>query len=142
MFSGYPGDVNNTIALDDVYAPSGLDMPTDIGWPSDLYVNTAPMNDALSSGAPVQSNNSMSATAGSSTPGKPGHWWLTFALVFIGFIVVARRFGGEGQQYGNIKANVYNGLFLTFFIVLMLNMMKVIAAKFPPNPVSALILAA
>jgi hypothetical protein len=137
MLSGYPGDVNNTIAFGDVYALNS-DFPMDIGVPDSVDTQTAPNFDTPSTG--IQSNNTRNATIDNGSE-KPGHWWLMFALVFVGFIALARKFGGS-DKYSNIKMSVYNGLFLTFFIVLMLNLMKVIAAKAPPNPVSTLILAA
>lgn len=130
MFSGIPNDINNSISLLDVYAYQA-DYPVDIGAPDSTRTQTAPNNDSPSTGS----------QAVATIPGNPAKWWIVFALVFFGFVFIARRFGGQ-SEYGNIKASVYNGLFLTFFIVLILNALKRIAAVTPPNPVSALILAA
>ncbi len=135
MFSGLPNDINNTISMYDVYAVQS-DYPVDIGRPDSTATQTAPTNDTPSTGA---TNNTMNAAANS--PGKPGHWWITFAVIFVAFIFAARKFGGD-DRYSNIRMSVYNGIFLTFFIVLILNALKRIAAVAPPNAVSTLILAA
>lgn len=135
MFSGYPNDVNNTISAFDIVAPMSS-YPRNIGAPDTDATQTAPNNDTNING---QSSNTRAMAE--AIPGRPANWWVSFALVFIGFIFLARKYGG-GESYSNIRMSVYNGLFLTFWIVLMLNLLKVAAAKFPPNPVSALVLAA
>lgn len=135
MFSGYVDDINNSISINDVYAGFN-DRPVDIGVPQG-NIETAPTNQVPSTQG--QSNNTLVQSTG--VLGKPAHWWLMFALVFVGFIFLARKYGG-GDSYSNIRMSVYNGIFLTFFLVLILNFMKVFAAKFPNNPVSTLVLAA
>jgi len=73
--------------------------------------------------------------------GKPANWWIGFLIVFALFIWASKRFNG-GEKFTNIKMTVYNGIFLTVFIVLILNFLKVLAARFPIPGLSALILAA
>lgn len=73
--------------------------------------------------------------------GKPTNWWLGFVVVFALFVFASRRFNG-GEKFTNIKMSVYNGIFLTIFIVLILNLLKVFAARFPIPGLSPLILAA
>jgi len=73
--------------------------------------------------------------------GQPARWWIGFLVVFALFIWASRRFNG-GEKFTNIKMSVYNGIFLTVFIVLILNLLKVFAAKFPIPGLSPLILAA
>ena len=87
---------------------------------------------AARSAAPVES---------AGMAGKPATWWVMFAVVFVVFVWVARRYD-TGQNFSNIKLSLFNGLFLTFFIVLMLNLLKVFAAKVKVPGVSDLILAA
>jgi len=52
--------------------------------------------------------------------------------VFAVFVFVARRYAGD-DRYSNIRLSLYNGLFLTFFIVIILNFLKVVAGRFFPN---------
>lgn len=121
----------NSISFSQVYALN-TDFPTDIGAPSSVQTITAPTNDTPSTGA-----QPMATT----TPGNPANWWVMFALIFAGFILLARKFSND-DRYSNIRASTYNLVFLTFFIILILNVMKRIAAAVRPNPISALILAA
>lgn len=75
--------------------------------------------------------------------GKPSSWWILFAVVFVAFVWLARRYGGsEKERFSNVKLSVYNGIFLTFYIILILNLLKVFAAKIKVPGVSDLILAA
>lgn len=64
-----------------------------------------------------------------------------FLVIFLLFVWVSRKYG-EAGSFSNIKMSVFNGLFLTFFIVLMLNLLKVFATKVKIPGVSELILAA
>jgi len=73
--------------------------------------------------------------------GQPVKWWFAFLIVFALFVWASRRFNG-GEKFTNIKMSVYNGIFLTVFIVLILNLLKVFAARFPIPGLAPLILAA
>lgn len=90
---------------------------------------------------PVPTNGTMGNENGAMYFGKPANWWVGFVLVFALFIVASRRFNGE-EKFTNVRMSVYNGVFLTLFIVLILNLLKVIAARFPIPGLSPLILAA
>jgi hypothetical protein len=139
MVSGYPNDVNNTIAFGDVY--NFNDFPTDIGTPDAGLPDTAPTQDVMPSVTGVDTNNAMNSSAQISAAGKPAYWWLTLFGMFALFVFLARKYGG-GDSYSNIKASVYNLFFLTIFIVLMLNFLKVIAANWKIPGFSELVLAA
>src|SRR5262249_51918368 len=76
-------------------------------------------------------------TVGGAPPGRGVGLLVVFAL----FGWASRRYNG-GEKFTNIKLSVYNGVFLTIWIVLILNLLKVIAAKVPIPGLSALILAA
>ncbi len=132
MNQGVYNDNFNTISITDVYAYQG-NYPIDIGAPDSLATQTAPSNQTPSTGV----TNATEVK----TPGNPAHWWLVFVVIFAVFVFIARKFAGD-DRYSNIRASVYNMFFLTFFIILIMNVMKRIAAAIPPNPVSALILAA
>lgn len=136
---GYPGDVNNSIGVSSAYPGNRSG--------SGFYVaaNRMPMrnNDPgqATNGVPEQAP--MPASSGGMM-GKPSHWWLSFAVVFVIFVFVSRKYGGGdgAPSFSNIKLTVYNGIFLTIFIVLMLNLLKVFAAKVKVPGLSELILAA
>lgn len=98
----------------------------------------------MGNGGMARRNGMATPSANGSTMGKPTSWWLMFLVVFVIFVFVSRRYGGGdgAPAFGNIKATIYNGVFLTFFIVLMLNFLKVFAAKVKIPGVSELILAA
>lgn len=129
MFSGSYGDVNNTISFYDAYQPG-----------TDFDVNTGVPQAGAQTGD-IPSNNTMTQEANPDAMGKPAHWWIVFAVTFGVFVWVARRYSGD-SQYGNLKASVYNMVFLTVYIVLILNFLKVLAAKFPVPGIAPLILAA
>jgi hypothetical protein len=77
--------------------------------------------------------------------GQPVGWWLAWLAIFVVFLWAARKYGGggpDGGRYGNILPSLHNGVFLTLFIVLILNVLKVGARKFPIPGLSELILAA
>lgn len=140
MVSGYPNDVNNTIAFGDVYNYN--DFPVNIGEPDAGLPDTAPTQDVMPSPiGNVETNNTMNASANLSVAGRTAYWWLTLFGMFALFVYLARRYGG-GDSYSNIKASVYNLFFLTVFIVLMLNFLKVIAANWKIPGFSDLVLAA
>ncbi len=160
---GYAGDVNNTIPMSNMY-PGGRATsyvpPTASSIPfrnnsagelsalnQDAYFNSlsAPVMAAgmngRDGGRPVM-KGSDSMTAGPSIGlGKPAGSWLMFLVIFLLFVWVSRKYG-EAGSFSNIRMSVFNGLFLTFFIVLMLNLLKVFATKVKIPGVSELILAA
>lgn len=131
MLQGRYDDNFNSIPIADVYAIQS-DYPYDIGKPDSLATQTAPNNDTPSTGA---------TNATVTTPGNPAAWWVVFVVIFAVFVFIARKYAGD-DRYSNIRASVYNMFFLTFFMILILNVMKRIAASVPANPVSALVLAA
>lgn len=73
--------------------------------------------------------------------GQPARWWIGLLIVGALFVWASRRFNG-GDKFTNIRMSVYNGIFLTIWIVLILNLLKVMAAKFPIPGLAPLILAA
>lgn len=159
---GYAGDVNNTIPMSNMYPggratgfvpPSAGNLGFRNNSPGELG---ALMNDsyrALSNpvgaqGSPAPSTGQGGAPAASggqramqSNGTAPANSWLMFFVILIIFVWLMRRYDTAGN-YGNIKATLYNGVVLTFFIVLMLNLLKVLAAKVKIPGVSELILAA
>lgn len=134
---GYRGDVNNSISLASAYPGGrsyGQTQPS-----GTRYMNR---NNSAGEVASVNQDAKSNASVNTGIMGKPSSWWLMFAVVFIGFVFLSRKYSGGDTSFSNVKLTVYNGLFLTFFIVLMLNMLKVFATKFKIPGVSDLILAA
>lgn len=117
-------DVNNSIPVSSVYPG--------------VYATT---------GAQSASNQVAAAQAANTDSGplgKPATWWLVFALIFVAFVWIARKYAGgpEAANFGSIRMSLYNGVFLAFYIVLILNLLKILAVKAKIPGVSELILAA
>ena len=157
---GYYGDVNNTIPFASAY-PGGRATsyvpPTasNYAFRNNSAGELSALNQdrffrqmsppavagGMGGGVPVAAARETAPSSNGSVTGKPATWWIMFAVVFMLFIWISRKYD-TGQNFGNIKLSLWNGLFLTFFIVLMLNLLKVFAAKVKIPGVSELILAA
>lgn len=96
---------------------------------------------AMDGGAASPVGRAVVAASQNGASTAPATSWLMFFAIFVIFIWVARRYD-SGQNFGNIRMSIYNGVFLTFWIVLILNFLKVLAAKVRVPGVSELILAA
>jgi hypothetical protein len=147
---GYPGDVNNSIGLASAY-PGGRSMSF---VPRAAASNRFRNNSAGELGAVNQGRGYPRAVADATTDtmpapsggilGQPASWWVVWLVAFVLFLWVARKYapGEGGGRYGNILPSLYNGVFLTLYIVLILNVLKVFATKFKIPGLSELILAA
>ena len=120
---GYVGDVNNSIPVTSAYPGNRAAM------------GTPGTQTGLPAAAP------MAETAVKPASNAPANSWILFFVIFAAFIWIARRYNG-GVAEGSIKMTLYNGVFLTFFIVLILNLLKVAATRVRVPGVSELILAA
>jgi len=148
---GYVGDVNNSIGQASAY-PGGR---TSAFTPQGATRNRFRSNSAGELGAVNQGRNpaypravsdattdTMPAPSGGIL-GQPTSWWIIWLVVFALFLWVAKRYApGDGGRYGNLLPSVYNGIFLTLYVVLILNVLKVFATKFQIPGLSELILAA
>ena len=170
LFYGYPGDVNNSIPESNMY-PGGratayvplsasnyqyrnnspgelgalnqdFGMNYSYGYPVGAAGSPAPSMMDMGSGAMNGGQTSPIGREVASAGTAPATSWLLFFVIFVGFVWLARRYGGGNSFGSNIKMSLYNGLFLTFWIVLILNLLKVGAAKVRIPGVSELILAA
>jgi len=162
---GYPGDVNNTIPMSNMY-PGGRatsfvpPSAGNLGFRNNSAGELGALNQdaflrymsqpvgAQGSPAPSMAGNSGPAAAQqgagramASGGTAPANSWLLFFVILVIFVWVMKRYDTAGN-YGNLKVTLYNGVVLTFFIVLMLNLLKVLAAKVKVPGVSELILAA
>jgi hypothetical protein len=146
---GYVGDVNNSISQASGY-PGGR---TAAFTPRAGTRNPFRNNSAGELAAMNQGRGYPRAVANADTDtmpapsggllGQPASWWVVWLVVFVLFLWVARRFApGDGNRYGNLLPSAYNGIFLTLYIVLILNVLKVFATKFKIPGLSELILAA
>lgn len=155
MAYGYPGDVNNSIGLASAY-PGGR---TFGAVPQGATRNRFRSNSmgelgALNQGRyprAAQANPQPTAASDVLLPeqtggllGQPASWWVVWLIAFVLFLWVAKKYApGDGDgRYGNILPSLYNGVFLTLYIVLILNVLKVFATKFKVPGLSELILAA
>lgn len=162
---GYAGDVNNTIPMSNMY-PGGRAtsfVPPSAGnlgfrnnsagelgalnqdaflrsmsYPVGAQGSPAPSMAAGTGGGPMTGAAARPMASGGTAPANS---WLLFFVILIIFVWVMKKYDTAGN-YGNIKVTLYNGVVLTFFIVLMLNLLKVAAAKVKVPGVSELILAA
>lgn len=147
-------DVNNTISLGSAYPggrasgyapPSANRYRTRNNFAGELGAVNADatiQNIAPQYTASATNPNSPSGNAvGAGVMGKPAQWWIGFAIVFALFILASRKFGAD-EKFSNIKMTVYNGIFLTIFVVLILNFLKVFVSRFPIPGLTPLVLAA
>jgi hypothetical protein len=148
---GYPGDVNNSIGLASAY-PGGRTFSA-VPAAANRYrfrTNSAGELGAMNQGrypraeAAAQSNSDALPPPTGGVLGQPASWWVVWLIVFVLFLWVARKYApGDGDgRYGNLLPSLYNGVFLTLYIVLILNVLKVFATKFKIPGLSELILAA
>jgi hypothetical protein len=146
---GYQGDVNNSIGLASVY-PGGRAASF---VPRAASSNRFRNNSAGELGAVNQGRGYPRAVSDAATDtmpaptggilGQPASWWVIWLVVFALFLWVARKYApGDGNRYGNLLPSAYNGIFLTLYVVLILNVLKVFATKFKVPGLSELILAA
>ncbi len=149
---GIPNDVNNSIPVSNVYPggrASSYIPPTasNIGYRNNSSGELGGLMSDMTRGrvpASMQRTNGGAPAKDGAGVGTPAGSWLLFLAIFVGFVLLSRKFGGgDGAPgFSNIKATVYNGIFLTFFVVLILNLLKVFAQKVQIPGVSELILAA
>lgn len=157
MAYGYVGDVNNSVDIRSVY-PGGRTFGSVPPAANRYRMRTNSMGElgainqgrgyqmaaAPAAAAPSAMTPEAMATMSAGPAGKPVTWWITFFVIFVLFIWVARRFapgGSNSANYGNILPSFYNGVFLTIYIVLILNVLKVAAAKVHVPGLSDMILA-
>lgn len=159
---GYVGDVNNSIPMSNLY-PGGRATsyvpPTATSVPfrnnsagelgalnQDGRFLTQPAVAAgmagMDGGRPVmKGSDSIAPSSTNTAAGKPATWWVMFFVVFLLFVWLSRKYD-TGQVSGNLKLSLFNGVFLTLFVVLILNLLKVFAAKVKVPGLSEMILAA
>jgi hypothetical protein len=137
MTLGVPGDVNNSVFQTNAY-PLGRTYgmvpaaATDFNYRNNFAGELGGLNQdyrgqAMTAmrmnGTPV----GMKANGMAKTNGKPSVSWLALAITFVAFVWIARRYAPDGETYANLKPNFINGVFLTFWIVLILTLLKVVA---------------
>lgn len=145
---GYPGDVSNSISSASAYPGGRTSGLVPAAASRNRFRNNSAgelgamnqgryphaVQDATTDTMPAPSNGIL---------GQPASWWVVWLIVFVVFLWAARRFApGGSEKYGNLLPSLHNGIFLTLYIVLILNVLKVGARKFPIPGLSELILAA
>ena len=138
-FYGKRGDVNNSIPVTSAY-PGGRNF----GKVAPSATRGQVRNNSAGETASVSPANAASGIAPETAGimGRPTSWWLTFAVVFVLFVWGARKLAPEAANEAGIRFNLYNAVFLTLWIVLILNLLKVFAAKVSIPGLSEMILAA
>lgn len=138
MSYGYAGDVNNSIGMSSAY-PGGRTFGVT---PPSANRYRVRNNVAGELGAVNQSDRRADNMAMNASPdsdntsmGRPLVWWVVLLIIFIVVVWLMKRFApGEASNYGNIRPGLYNGVFLTLYIVLILNVLKVAAVKMKGVP--------
>jgi hypothetical protein len=124
---------------------SGLSMPVGVqGY--NAATGSVPVasgvSPAMPAGATVKGNgngNGAMMTNGKIL-GQPSKWWFVLALVYFGLVWVSRKYGGP--QISHPLQNLWSLALTVLFYVLMLNLLKVLATRFPVPGLSELIIAA
>lgn len=156
---GYVGDVNNSIPMSNMYPggratayvpPTASSIPFrnnsagELGALNqrlDIPAQAAGMG-GMDGGRPtMRGSDSIAPSSTNTAAGKPATWWVMFFVVFMLFVWLSRKYD-TGQVSGNLKLSLFNGIFLTLFVVLILNLLKVFAAKVKVPGLSEMILAA
>jgi len=139
---GYQGDVNNSISGASAYPGRRTQIAaTAAGVRMGVRNNSAGelrMSSVTTAGAGVARSSApadMAAPDNQGITGKPVGWWLTILVIFIAVIWLMKKFApSEGREFGNIQPGLYNGVFLTLYIVLILSVLKVLAGKIQNVP--------
>jgi hypothetical protein len=137
---GYAGDVNNSISAASAY-PGGrtFGMVPPAANRYRFRTNTAGELGAVNQGDITMATSNVAAAAGpdadNSPMSRPLQWWLVLAVIFVVIVWLMKRFApSEQKEFGNINPGLYNGVFLTLYIVLILNVLKVLAVKMKGIP--------
>ena len=145
---GYVGDVNNSISLASGYPGGRTSAFVPAAGSRNRFRNNSPgelgaMNQGRYPRAVADATTDTMPAPTGGIFGQPASWWVVWLIVFALFLWVARKYApGGGERYGNLLPSAYNGIFLTLYIVLILNVLKVFATKFKVPGLSELILAA
>lgn len=136
---GYQNDVNNRIGLNSAYPggrtfgstpPSANRFRTRNNSAGELSaVNQG--DRMMQRGRPAMDNAPAATPDADNSPmSRPIYWWFTLAIIFVVIVWLMKRFApSEQREFGNINPGLYNGVFLTLYIVLILNVLKVFAMK-------------
>lgn len=125
---GYDSDVANEVNVGNVYPLGGKTIgqrgsamtPFATGTYSQDGESTAPGDGVPSAG---------SANPGGGIFGQPLTWWVVFAALLVGLMFAAKR-AGQGSEFGNIKASVYNIAVISLAAAVGLGFLKVVFGKF------------
>src|SRR5437899_3287230 len=140
---GYVGDVNISISAASAYPGGrsyGMTSPASTRYPmrnnSAGELMSVNQGSGVATGGQARGAASAAAASGPDAPehqgitGKPIGWWLTILVIFVVVIWLMRKFApAESREFGNIQPGIYNGVFLALYIVLILSVLKVLAAK-------------
>lgn len=139
MTPGLSGDINNSILLPSAY-PLGRtygivpNSGSDFTFRNNFAGELGGLNQDYRGMAMTAPNSGMAANTAMAkmngkTDSKPAIGWLGFAIVFLAFVFLARRYAPDGEQYALIKPNLVNAFFVTFWTILIITLLKVIAGK-------------
>lgn len=126
---------NNSVAARSIYPTAGgatagaragaMNPQTD--------VTTASVEKVTNVGAEIMTNRS-------GPLGQPLTWWLVLIGALFGLMFLAQRVG-EGSEFGNIKASVYNVVIISLAAIVGIGFFKVLFSRFNVPGLSDLVAA-
>ena len=131
-FFGSNGDgaTDNPTAAASVY-PSAGGSTVSVAASAGSDVTTAPVSGG---------QNAAAAGAGGGVLGQPLTWWVALIALFIGLRFVAAK-SGNAAEFGNIRANAYNILTITFAAIIGIVGLKLVFNKVQVPGLSTLVAA-
>lgn len=123
---GYDSDVNNAVGAGQVYPTAGATSGQRGSAMTPYATGAFSQNPgaAAPSGAPADGGPS----GGSGLFGQPLTWWVVFIILLAALMFAAKK-AGQGSEFGNIKASVYNIAVITLASAVGIGFLKVIAGK-------------
>jgi hypothetical protein len=124
---GYDSDVNNGVNAGNVYPTAGKTTGAR-GSAMTPYATGAFSQDSKAT-APSGAPDAGSASPGGGIFGQPLTWWVVILALLVGLMFAAKR-AGQGSEFGNIKASVYNIAVITLAAAVGVGFLKVVFGKY------------
>lgn len=125
--AGYDSDVNNGIQAGNVYPLAGKTIGQRGSAMTPYATGAYSQNGAASAPQGVPDTGSAAPVGG--IFGQPLTWWVVFVGI-LGALMFAAKKAGQGSEFGNIKASVYNIAVITLAAAVGVGFLKVVFGKF------------
>lgn len=129
----FGGDVNNTAYVRQVYPEAG---GTTVGTAASAltpYTKGAgpsftPKNTLVDSGRGTVAGGG--GGGGGGVASRPLTWWIVLAVLLVGLMWFAERFGSEKEAFKNLRLSAYNILVITLAAMVGLGVVKTVFGRF------------